>query len=253
MAGKAIIPEGKKWEVQSSEGKVTEFFSFAEVKKAILAGEIQPSDKARLVDSTGGKESSTPNWKPVSDTLASSHFCMRVLFEPVWAHTVRGAGIAARIGVILGLANCVLVFLDVEAYGMVFWLSLIGILWAYPVVGPLLGVQQEGIGPLLGIAGLAAYKLNKIVPIWKSLPIALQVQLGATVAGALMGVFPGMIVGTIVGLFRSRRLPMSPSVSRETGVFVKGILIPIILFIALLVLRACFAGWLEEWLKKSPV
>ncbi len=53
--------------------------------------------------------------------------------------------------------------------------------------------------------------------------------LGALFAGALLGCFPGMAVGGVVGLLRRKGLPQAPDARPEGGVFLKLVVLPTIL------------------------
>lgn len=78
----------------------------------------------------------------------------------------------------------------------------------------------------------------------RSTAMAFIAQLGAILAGAMLLVFPGMIVGTIVGLIRSKHIKKSPFLVPEgLSVFIKGILIPIILFAITVLLYIKFSEW----------
>ena len=121
-----------KWQIQLSDGELVECASGYQLEEMILTGKIRPDDKARKIQDSQGKEVKVDHWKPLSQTLAKSSFHLRVLFQPVWAHTFRGAGIGARIGVLLWLAQAVWLFLNKDTWVVSFWLSAVLLFWIRP-------------------------------------------------------------------------------------------------------------------------
>lgn len=65
-----------------------------------------------------------------------------------------------------------------------------------------------------------------------------------------MGVFPGMIVGTIVGFVRRGRLRVSPFVQKEAKLFRRGLLVPGILFLGLVIGHEVFHISLQDLVNK---
>lgn len=171
------------WQVQSSEGaEVHVFTSISSLTTAIQEGKVRPGDRARrLRHSDETNETKPEPWKPLVDTLAKSSFDVRVLLQPVWAHTLLGGTTAARVGIVICLGNLAVNFLHSKEYGIAYWLGAIAVLWLLEK-----GKRGEFLAFVTGAAVLLsaripAWKVLPVRPPWESPPVGLLVQLGATV------------------------------------------------------------------------
>ncbi|MFW6114127.1 MAG: hypothetical protein ACOC7K_00125, partial [bacterium] len=150
------------------------------------------------------------------------------------------------LGIVLFLSANAALFLGAEAYGVACWLGVIAYLWCVPWLARGGEAPWQWITTGVSIPVFLSVKAPGL-QIWDSLSSALLLQFGATVGGALFSVFPGMIAGTLVGWFRRRKLDISPYASREHGLVVKGVVVPLACFLVVLVAHHCLADWFATW------
>jgi transcriptional regulator with XRE-family HTH domain len=251
----ATVPTGAYWEVKLDDGGHLNLEEH-QIVEAVMTNIIKPDHECRhfsAPDENGKRRIS--KWKKVSVSLARSAFAIRVLFQPVWAHTVRGAEIGAAIGIIFWLA-CGVFFFVIQgvnlAAGVVFAVFLYG--WCQVLLPKRLQTKTEGfIGKVL-LAGLLALGFSASrVGLGETLKgvffVGFQAQIGAHLAGALAGVFPGMILGTLVGLARQGKLRRAATAQPENrmAVVVKGLIIPSVLVVCVAALYITFMPKLAEY------
>jgi hypothetical protein len=254
------------WEFRAVDGEPSaRYESIDRLRAAIIRGEIQTQMEYRRIDSP--KVSVTtdmPEWQKVATTLAKSGFTFRVLFQPVWAHTLRGAFIAALAGALLWTVLAAVNITRVnETAGTVMWLFLAWSLWPIvrqylqipPRIGAVLPIIALWFGFQLVGSSLRQSTGGSFGALFASVALGVQAPLGAAVAGVLLFVFPGMVVGTVTGLVRRKRLAHSPFVApNEHRVAVrKGILYPAIAWGAVVYLYALFIRFAPAWLAGSGV
>lgn len=262
--GSEVTPESKQesgpakafWEVKSEDGKVHTYTGEAEIVEAIFRRDITPDQESRHFGAPdqSGKRTET-KWKRVEQSLIKSSFAVRVLFQPVWAHTIRGAGIGAALGIIFWLASGIFFFVIQGvnlAAGVVFAVFMYG--WCQGLLPKRLQTKTEGfLGKVLLAAllalGFLAYRVGLGETLKGVFLVGLQGQLGAHLAGALAGVFPGMILGTLVGLARQGKFRRAPTAQPENrmAVVVKGLIIPSVLLVCVAALYITFMPKLVEY------
>ena len=248
------------WLVRSSNGAIERFESEQDVKKAILDGKIQPGMQAKKIsDKSNNAESDEEGWGRVDRTLAKSAFDVRVLFQPIWAHTIRGAGVGVILGIVLWLGSWVYTMVsDLETFLSAGVVALFLITWAALLFPEPVRSHISGNGRKFVLVGMAIFaytffsKTGQFGPIFSELFLGFQVQFGATIGGAAAGVCPGMILGTLVGLVRKSRLTLSPHAAPEGfAPFIKCILLPSLSFAALTYLYIEFIGpWAMDLLSE---
>ncbi|HXP62825.1 MAG TPA: hypothetical protein VN829_20155, partial [Dongiaceae bacterium] len=100
------------WEVKFADGSVHSLSEEKEIVGAIMADEIKPDYECRRVTGlANAAKAQEIRWKRVSESLARSSFAIRTLFQPVWAHTVRGAEIGALMGLVFWFGSGVFVLI----------------------------------------------------------------------------------------------------------------------------------------------
>jgi tetratricopeptide (TPR) repeat protein len=254
-----LSKEGQKryWEAKTSEGRIG-FIKFEDFIAAVMQGKVKPDTEVReLRHNLIEARSPLPSFRKLSESLAKMSFKARLLFEPpIWTHSVKGAAIAVQIGIITWLTMQAISIAPINPVISAF--ILIPTIWALYQYVP--AQIKEPVHKVLSkfpflIILILIYTLRQYNFEWifKSAMIGLQAQLGAVLAGAILFVFPGMIVGTIVGAVRKQRLPRSPyAESDKPTVFVKGIIAPIIAFAAVIFLYIQFVNWFTAWLERNP-
>ena len=262
------------WEIKFTENDVRVFSEEGQIIQAVLANEIKPDYECRCVPvAADNAKAQEAKWRKVSDSLAKSSFAVRVLFQPIWAHTVYGAGIGATLGLVWWFGSGVFVFFSLAfaaapfdahkssnlfckfaATGavFVFWLvnsihllSLLALPKAFQkVTGNMANKAFGGVVLALVLIGFR----GDISGIFAGVVSGLQAAFGAFLAGALAGVFPGMIIGTSVGMWRHPNLRKSPAVQNEAmlPVLVKGLLLPALAIVLIAVLYVKYAPQLIE-------
>ncbi|HML12123.1 MAG TPA: hypothetical protein VK456_02380 [Xanthobacteraceae bacterium] len=255
-----------RWEVQLPDGTLRRAATPEELFPAILSGEIAGGLVCRAIPPPAkhGKKK-VAKWRRVADSIGASSFAARLLFRPVWAHSLRGL----EIGFVLGFVTWIVmnIFTGIStalqlagpqydkqghyfaakfaAYALVciYWLLQSLPLAAQAMPLPWLKSLSQQVAPrafpiaaagllLLGIvSGNVSAVLTGILP-------GLASAFGSLVAGALAGGPPGMIVGTVVGLLRRGSQRTAPGWPPEelVPVLLKGVLLPMIVSAAAITL-----------------
>lgn len=182
-------------------------------------------------------------WKPVSNSIVKSPIKSWTLYQPVWAHTIRGAIIGAILGMIYWFANGVYFYLfkEINVFIGSFFAFLLCCLLVLCI--PSQNIKNILLGLLLFsfaglIFGAIPFGFEKVFGGFTSFLWELGTILGAIIVGVLSGGLPGMIIGTIIGLIRKGKIPVSPLVPKEDllKVVIRGIIIPFVLTAFLVVL-----------------
>lgn len=226
------------------DGSLRRAAASAELFAAILSGEIEGGAPCRAVPQPGkdGKVKEA-KWSRVADTIGASGFEGRVLFRPVWAHSVRGLEIGFTLGFFAWLGLNVWNSLSAAwqlsggqynaqghhlavkfaAYGFVslFWLlqSLPLAAQAIPL-NPVKELAKTAAPRALQIAvvcliGLAAMSQD-MSAVFAGVGPGLGSAFGSMAAGGLAGGPPGMMIGALVGLARARGLRTAPGWPKES-------------------------------------
>lgn len=251
------------WEVKSADGSLKRYTEVTDIIKAIMTQEITRDEECAHFGemNQSGKRQKT-KWEKVSKSLAMSSFPVRLLFEPIWAHTVRGAGLGAAVGIMFWLASgihhSVVKEMNFNA-GVVFAFFLISL--SYYTVETIWRFKKEGFltkvfyATFIVLIVIFSLRIG-FVPTLRGVFFGFILRgvffgfIGATLysfAGALAGVFPGMILGTIVGLVREGNLCRAPTAQPESRMtlFIKGIILPSVLFICVVWTYTTFMS--DKW------
>lgn len=248
------------WEVETPAGLRT-YETLSELRAAILNGTISRSMKVNQIvedTATAGTENAdtekTPQPLNVGD-IATGSFQLRSLYQPVWAHTIRGLWI----GIVAGIS---------------LWLAQLAIAMFFVVNNPIIGGVIV-VFLILIFQGVLSAKLNWVVSkiLWGAIPgiIAiltvnfgigavfqnigrgLSMQFGAILAGALFGGLLGMMIGTVVGLIRKDKIELAPdAIDEGRDPLTKGLLIPAAVFIVLVILYVyAFVPWMLGFMERN--
>jgi len=233
------------WEL-ATDGGAQQLAGLDAIRDAILSGAVSGDDKARGPAPEGTDEE--PAWQPVRE-LAESEFQLAVLFRPVWAHTMRAAGIGAAIGIGWWLLSLVVQAFTVMDNPVIGGLSL---LMVWGIVNLALPPQvvffsSRFLWGAVGLGSIAAFQNFGWAAVSQGLVPGLGMFAGAVFAGAIVGALLGMAVGTVVGFVRRERLETAPAAIREetTPLLVKGMVVPLL---AVVVLVTVYVYWVLPWL-----
>jgi hypothetical protein len=257
-SGKPAIdkPPAPRWEVQLPDGTLRQAAVATELFPEILSGEIAGSLPCRTIraPAKNGKPQKV-KWSQVADSIGSSSFEARLLFRPVWAHSLRGLQIGFVLGFFTWLSlnvwNSMSAALQLSgnqynrlghqaavkfgAYGIVslYWLLQSLPLAAEAVPLPWLkSLSQQVASRALQVAGFGLCLLSitsgEMSAVFAGLWPGLSSAFGSMIAGGLAGGPPGMMIGTIVGLVRRPRLKTAPGWPQEklTPLLLKGAFLP---------------------------
>ncbi len=186
-----------EWLVKGADGSVMRYFQKDEIIQAVLEGHIGPDQDCCPTPEPGknGKVKE-PKWKKVSKSLARSSFPVRVLFQPVWAHSIRAGMIGAMLGVLVWLGSGGYQFFSINPPIALTIFYFFG-LWALPVVKDILHVNMGNRASNFLLYGflILLFICGQQYGTGPTIKAALQgfwVTAGASLGGALAGVFPGI-------------------------------------------------------------
>ena len=141
--------------------------------------------------------------------LVPREFRLRVLYQPIWSHSLAGLKWGALVGIALKLLDTFVLLSSRDPTLAVLFLVAIGACF----------IPRIGWTAMIGVS-IVMSKFTKV-----NLFFAL---VGAGLAGAILGCLPGMAVGGIVGLVRRRRLTLAPDAEREpANVVWKAVVAPV--------------------------
>ena len=153
----------------------------------------------------------TEETKSTLREFAKTEFKLDTLYRPIWSHTWAGLTWGCIVGIVLKM-------LDTAAF----------LFMGDPLVGVMfIAALAICFIPRIGFMGFAAF-------FYFSFKMGIPGNLFLTVitsaaVGAILGMLPGMSIGTLVGLVRSRYLPRAPLVQESSGnAFICGFLLPLI-------------------------
>jgi S-(hydroxymethyl)glutathione synthase len=247
-----------RFEVRLPDGPLRQVADVAEVRDEIIAGTLPGDTPCRSVARPGkdGKVQEVA-WSTVADTIGRSGFGGRVLFRPVWAHSLAGLQIGAALGftvwMLLNIFGGLISALELSrpdlndrahfvaaklaAYAIVctFWLlnAAVPMLALTLPVAPLkrlaAAASQRGIQvAVYGLAAVAIFGRN-LGGVFAGILPGMSAAFGAMVAGMLVLAPPGAVIGTVTGLIRASGLPTAARRQREPLwlPLLAGILLPV--------------------------
>lgn len=179
-----------------------------------------------------------------------------------WHLTAKGAAIGARIGVIIWLSVSFFRFFSIDGQvnledflrgGVSFWLLVIIIFWIRPFFPKSSDIYKaSGLGPLIGGIAAILFTMSRFPGFTLKgslmmLGFACQVTTGAMIAGAAVCVWPGMVIGSILGLAWRKK----QTASRKRNIIICGIIMPLVVFSVVVVLYLMLISYLTGIFEKS--
>lgn len=249
------------WEIQVAKDKIQRYSELAPIRDLLVAGTIGPDHYARKLAPAPDRQvqvkawERAKEWRTIREGLAREEFEIRNLYEPVWAHGLKGAFWGAVILTSLNaLGGIVGIGLDV----------------AWPMAGSLLAAIL-----LLLVASYTESKAASVLAtvIMVVMGVVYKKNGGCVMFGFMMGqlffafvvAWPvGFVVGSLVGLCRLSFLPQAPideqwksNANLRTGLAVPGIACWAVAgLVAYIFGNMMLAEKREEWIsgisKKAP-
>jgi len=235
----------KRWEVKLPDDTIRQITGLEDIRDELIAGTI-PGDLPCRRIATPGKDGMAKEsaWGMVADTIGCSGFEGRVMFRPVWAHSIAGLGIGAATGFAIWMLLNVLGGLRsaIELSGTQFndrghalaskfaAYAVVSMFWFLTGALPLLAETYRthwlkkaaaATSPRafqLAIGGLIAIGMIGQDPsaVFAGLLPGLGSAFGSMIAGALVLGPPGIIIGTCTGLIRTSGLATAARRQRES-------------------------------------
>jgi hypothetical protein len=188
--------------------------SYDLLRKDILKGKLRKDYKARLInpkssppDKNKTNHPPPPQWSTL-EGISNVDFSLQSLYTPVWAHTMKGLGWGVSIGITLKAIDTAVYFFSVDPVTGIFWLLVLGSIfltkgiWA-PVAVAFMAVR-------IGIRG------NLFITFF-----------AVALVGSLFGGPAGMVVGTLIGAARERRMLKAPDAVEEgSRPYLNGLVFP---------------------------
>ncbi len=255
------------WEVRDDTGQSSIYDDEEKLVEAVLAGSIQPDSDARRITKTvkvtaegkSSEEVSQSEWAKASEQLLTSDFKVRVLHQPVWAHSISGAFYGGFLGASAWLAALAILLLQNENWGAAAAVAFFFGLASQPLSSALLPTKAAEffsrlflMGPLLALAPAMTIGQLSFSELFSGVTSGAMMQFTASICGALFGIPAGMIAGTLVGYARRGALQLAPFATTEaTAPVVRGVLIPaaglsLLLWVYLKLFLPWASGFLES-------
>jgi len=192
-------------EVKLPDGDVERYEDHSVLRSEIINGTVKRDFRARVMTKSDAEEKEV-EWSTV-EKVADTSFELQSLFKPVWAHTMKGAVYGALVGIFLKALDTTVTLFAIDATVGVVWLIVVGSLfakrWWAPAIAIFIGIKL-GINANLFITALAV-----------------------AIVGSIFGAPAGMLIGTIVGVFRKRKIPIAHDAGVEgKRTYVYGLMFP---------------------------
>ena len=238
------------WEIKTDKNETKQYSDDKTIVEQLISGEIQPHYECRRLQKKSENIKESENiWLKVSDSLAKSDFKFRVLFEPIWAHTIKGASLGIMLGILIWLGSGIFIF---SAYDKRLGAVVVYSIFFYMFLGDFVPSEfKKAVGVLLFVL-VTMLARNGYAFTFEDISFGFMAQLGSLFGGIIAGVFPGMIVGTLMGFYRQGGLVKSPHHISENylQIAIKGIVIPLALFLSLVALYVTYEPILLDLIQK---
>jgi hypothetical protein len=250
----------KALEIETAGGKRS-FATEDEVRAAILAGTLsrsmQVSQKAEPVTTTDTQspDPQVPQIRASVGDFAGSSFALRSLYEPVWAHSIRGLWVGVVVGICFWLAQLAWTMFYIVDNPVIGGVIIVYLLLIVRLVLPantnwVLSRIIWGTVPTIIVILSVNYGIGTV---FVNIGRGLVMQFGAIVAGSLFGGLLGIMVGTLVGVARKNKIETAPDATDEgRGPIKKGLLIPALLFAVLVTLYVIvYIPWMTGVIERA--
>ena len=212
--------------------------STAELREAILKGEVAKSFRARIIQYKNGDPLPSKNWRTV-EKVALASTDLRSLYRPVWNYTLKFLLYAALVGIALKAIDTSITFFSVNPE--------IGVLWILLIGAHILSVKLPLSIPLAW-GGLFLLSLAENAP--NFCLIFFIAGLTTAFVGFIFGAPFGMIIGTIVGHFKREGDKAPDAVPEGSRPYLLGIILPIVFLLVLIPFYLWFNRMIIVWLQK---
>jgi hypothetical protein len=232
-ASQEAAKRGWEFEVCLPTGETQTFDSADALREDILRGTVPKSAKARSAKAGKDGKKTESEWSTV-EKVSVRNEKLRSLYRPVWSYTMKFLMYGIVAGIILKGIDTVVLFFRVNALAGFLLLAV----WA----ALLASGKWRGSSVVLVIAIIASIRFGIGTNLF-------MVVLGAMFIGSIFGAPAGMLVGTIVGLFRRGKGEVAPDAGPEGGrPLLLGIVVPLSVLAIIVPLYIWFNMKLPEWL-----
>lgn len=221
---------GLQFEVYHPTGEVQTFDSTRDLSEDILRGVISKSLKARTVSINQDGKRTESKWSTV-EKIATSHAELRSLYKPIWDYTIKFLTYGAYVGFALKALDTTVTLFTADTMVGIFWLA---------VLVSLLVASKWPAAPMVVIIAsvVLGLRINLFVAV-----------LSTMLVGFIFGAPFGMLIGTIVGLFRKGNCRVAPDAELEgMRPYLLGIVMPLTLLAITIPLYIWLNTKLAEWL-----
>lgn len=207
------IQKEKDWyiEIEKSDSKqyYDKYQIVNELRKDILSGKF--TKKSKVIINSKDKDKKWQKTESTLEEFAKNHFKLHLLYQPVWAHAMAGLKWGTIIGIFLKLTDTFFLLFSVDPGTAFLFLIAVAVV-AIPRIGWM-------------VTAAIAYAISENTQM-----NVFIIGLASALAGAILGCFPGMAIGGIVGFIRKESLPRAIDADPEPGVIIlKAVIIPLIL------------------------
>lgn len=193
----AVGPQTPGIEICFPDAQRRNYINLDELREDIIHGRVKKDYKARSTVSVNDPENKEPAWSTV-EKICETDFKLKVLFRPIWAHTMKGLEYGAIAGIILKALDTTILFFRINPGLGLAWLLIVGSLFSKARWLPLpimIFASRFGI-PVMSLLGAF---------------------FGTMITGFIFGGPFGMFAGTLAGHFRSKSLPRAVDAVPEGG------------------------------------
>jgi len=171
------------YEVLMPTGELRLYTNVGSLRNAILADEVRGHFSARSWPGKGAKYNSSTKWTSLRE-LGAQTAALRLLYRPIWSHTVKGGVIGGIVGIGLKALDTTWLFYEISPQALFLWLL---------VCGSMLASVKLPLAPVAVMVFMLAsgVKGNFFLTV-----------IGVQAIGVALGAPLGMIVGTLVGRVR---------------------------------------------------
>ncbi len=222
----------RNWYLKVLESDTKIQFYGKEELKTVLRKKIIEGDYDKNIKVEVHWKDKEGKWTKNDSTLsvfAKEYFHLRILYQPVWAHTMAGLKWGILLGIGLKLLDTAILLATVDPMLSILFIVAIAVCFI----------------PKIGWIGIVAISI--VMTKFSSSNFFLM-AIAASITGALLGCFPGMAAGGILGILRKNSLPKAKDALPEPGTIVlKSVVLPALSGgIAIVLYLLVFNPWLVK-------